>query len=337
MSRPAAMRTGDGSCQTATVTRSMRWSTAMRTGLYEPGGFYARHSPSAHFRTSAQTPQFAHAIAELVRRVDTALGHPDPFSVVDMGAGSGELLHALTLIEPLDGRLAPVAVELRDRPGTLDSSIHWHCEPPAAFSGLLMACEWLDNVPCDVVEESTEGPRYQLVSPTTGETTLGESLSEADLDWLRRWWPLSQVGDQAEIGRTRDDAWQSLVSRLDAGLAIAIDYGHLLDSRPQWSTMAGYADGRSVHPIPDGNRDITAHVAMDSLGAGTLLPQREALAAVGLSASRPPLELSRTDPTGYLRRLSAIGETAELIDPAGLGGHWWLARGVGIGDEAWMR
>jgi hypothetical protein len=42
------------------------------------------------------------------------------------------------------------------------------------------------------------------------------------------------------------------------------------------------------------------------------------------------LELARTDPAGYLRALAAAGAAAELIDPAGLGGHWWLLHSIGV-------
>ncbi|HIW64022.1 MAG TPA: SAM-dependent methyltransferase [Candidatus Stackebrandtia excrementipullorum] len=307
----------------------------MRTGLYDTTGFYRRNSPAAHFRTSAQIPLFADAIATLIRRVDAALGHPSTFTVVDMGAGNGELLTGLVRIAPLNGRLKPVAVDIRGRPESLDPSIRWCDEPPTDFTGVLLACEWLDNVPCDIVEETENGPRYQLVSPRTGETTLGGPLSELDRDWLDRRWRLAHIGDQAEIGRPRDEAWRELTSRLDNGLALAVDYGHRRHERPQWSTVAGYVDGRRVSATPDGNRDITADVAMDSLGPGVLLRQRDALAALGVSASRPPLDVARTDPAAYLRRLSGTGDAAELMDRNGLGGHWWLTRGMGIADDVW--
>lgn len=308
----------------------------MHSSLYGPGGFYTRHVPAAHFRTSAQLPHFAQAIAELIRRVDTALEHPDTFTVVDVGAGSGELLNSIVSVEPLGGRLAAVAVELRERPTGLTGPIQWRAEPPQDFTGVLLACEWLDNIACDVVEQTTDGPRYRLVSPDTGDTAVGEAVSPEDRDWLARWWPLTRPGDQADIGAPRDAAWRDLSSRLNAGLAVAIDYGHLANDRPQWSTMVGYARGRDVAAVPDGNRDITAHVAMDSLGDGMLLRQRDALKALGLTPARPSWESSHCDPVGYLQRLSAAGDIAELTDPAGLGRHWWLTQGIGIGHDTWL-
>ena len=88
-------------------------------------------------------------------------------------------------------------------------------------------------------------------------------------------------------------------------------------------------------PIPDGTCDVTAHVAMDAVAtaAGTpyeLITQREALKALGLDGARPPRDLAVSDPAGYLRRLSAAGAAGELLDPAGLGGHWWLLHAVGV-------
>ncbi|MGH3682901.1 MAG: SAM-dependent methyltransferase, partial [Natronosporangium sp.] len=42
------------------------------------------------------------------------------------------------------------------------------------------------------------------------------------------------------------------------------------------------------------------------------------------------LDLAHQDPAGYLRRLADAGAGAELTDPAGLGGHWWLLQPVEI-------
>ncbi|MEV6318556.1 SAM-dependent methyltransferase [Streptomyces sp. NPDC051776] len=59
-----------------------------------------------------------------------------------------------------------------------------------------------------------------------------------------------------------------------------------------------------------------------------LLPQRDALRALGVTGSRPPLTLASSDPAAYVRALSAAGDAAELTDPAGLGGFTWLVQPV---------
>lgn len=150
---------------------------------------------------------------------------------------------------------------------------------------------------------------------------------------------------RAEIGRTRDEAWAEAVGKIDRGLALAVDYGHLRESRPVDGTLTGYRGGRQVPPVPDGSRDVTAHVAMDSVASAgervarcayALGSQREGLRALGADGGRPPLSLAANDPAGYLRALAAASAVAELTDPAGLGGHWWLRQPVGIDPAPFM-
>jgi SAM-dependent MidA family methyltransferase len=302
----------------------------MATALYGDDGFYTRPGPgpAAHFRTSAHaSPRFAEAILRLLERVDEALGRPDPLDVVDVGGGRGELLSALLAAAPpaLAARLRPTLVELGCVPSLSPERQRLH-----TVSGLLLGTEWLDNVPVDVVELDNAGlARYVLVDTGSGEERLGEPVTGADAEWLARWWPLTVPGSRAEIGRTRDEAWAGAVGAVARGAALAVDYGHVASARPPLGTLTGFRDGREVRPVPDGSCDITAHVAMDSLG-GPIHRQAEALRALGVAGGRPPLALASSDPAAYLRRLAAAGEAAELTDPTGLGGHYWLLRQVGI-------
>jgi SAM-dependent MidA family methyltransferase len=305
---------------------ALRWREAMERALYGERGFFVARAPADHFRTSVHaSPAFAAALRRLVDRVDEALGHPDPLDIVDIGAGRGELLAALG---PAD-RLRLTAVELAGRPADLPPFIAWRDTLPDRFTGLLLATEWLDNVPVDVVEVDPDGvPRYVAVDPDSGEETPGEAVAGEDADWLDRWWPLAEAppGTRAEVGRTRDEAWAAAVSKVERGLALCVDYGHLVGGRPPYGTLTGFRGGRQVPPVPDGSCDITAHVAMDSLGPGVLLDQRTALRALGVDGARPPLALASADPAGYVRALAAASAAAELTDPAGLGGHYWLLR-----------
>ncbi len=88
-----------------------------------------------------------------------------------------------------------------------------------------------------------------------------------------------------------------------------------------------------MSPVLDGTCDVTAHVALDSLAAAVpesfITTQADALRALGLSSTRPPQDLARTEPLRYLAELSSAGEAAELLNPSGLGsfGWVWTARG----------
>ncbi|GGM33947.1 SAM-dependent methyltransferase [Dactylosporangium sucinum] len=302
----------------------------MASALYGPSGFFVRSAPAEHFRTSAlASPLFAGALATLLGRLDEALEHPARLDLVDVGAGRGELLLGILAALPagVAARVAATAVETAPRPSGLPASVAWVAEPPAGIVGLLVATEWLDNVPVDIVEVDSLGrPRYLLEDLTPS----GEPLEPDDAAWLARWWPLDGLppGARAEIGRPRDLAWSSAVAGVQRGLALAVDYGHVLGARPLLGTLTGFRDGREVAPVADGSCDLTVSVALDSLEHDLLLDQRQALHLLGVDGRRPPLALASSDPAGYVRALARAGAAAELTDPAGLGGHRWVMRWV---------
>ncbi|WP_233166752.1 SAM-dependent methyltransferase, partial [Micromonospora sp. Rc5] len=189
---------------------ALRWRDAMDRALYGPAGFFvAGAGPAGHFRTSAHaSPAFAAAVFRLVTRLDAALGFPTPFDIVDVGAGRGELLRALATLADkaagsLSSRLRLTAVELAPRPPDLPPAIDWTTETPTGITGLLLATEWLDNVPVDVAVPTETGWRYVLVNPSTGEETPGPPLTTEDRTWLTRWHPTSGPGGRVEVGCQR--------------------------------------------------------------------------------------------------------------------------------------
>lgn len=288
------------------------WKQAWHEALYGPTGFFLHSVPADHFRTNVAVPLFASAVRRLADQLDAALGFPDPFDLVDVGAGRGELLLALGDV-PGRWRLTGVEVAAAEVP------FGWTSEIPS-LTGLLVANEWLDNIPLDVVEDG----RLVLVD-SFGTETLGPVAPSA---WADRWWA---EGPRVEVGASRDTAWTHAVSKVERGVAVAVDYGHTrADRRP---TLTGYQHGRQVPPVPDGSRDLTAHVALDSCAAATgalLLRQREALQALGISAALPEATES-----SYPLLLERASQARELLDPGGLGGFGWLVQTVGL-DVGWM-
>ena len=290
------------------------WREAWSEALYGPTGFFLHSRPTDHFRTSVTSSDvFAAAIARLAR--EAGLG-----AAVDLGAGGGELLARLHHLDPA---LRLTGVELASRP-ELPEAVTWTDEVPDEIDGLLIAHEWLDNIPCDVVEVDDAGVvRLVEVEPDTGAERLGEPVESV---WLDRWWPLTEPGRRAEIGAPRDDAWADAVRRVH-GIALAVDYGHTADARPPFGTLASFAHGQEVDVVPDGSRDVTAHVAIDAVAArtgATLERQRDALARLGVDGNRPPLDLATADPPAYVDALSRASESAELRARGGWGDFWWL-------------
>ena len=299
-----------------------RWREAWNDALYGPDGFFLHSRPTDHFRTSVTSSDvFASAIARLLR--ESGLD-----GVLDLGAGGGELLARLHAFDPA---LRLTGVELANRPD-LPADVTWTDELPTTFEGLLIAHEWLDNVPCDVVELDDAGAvRLVEVDRDTGEETLGDQVES---DWLEKWWPLTEAGARAEIGAPRDDAWADAVGRVH-GVALAVDYGHQADGRPPLGSLASFAHGQEVDVVPDGSRDVTAHVAVDAVAAragATLEQQRDALARLGVDGKRPPLDLAATDPPAYVAALAQAAESAELRARGGWGDFWWLTTDTRVGD-----
>jgi hypothetical protein len=302
-----------------------RWAPAWQAALYGPDGFYRQAAPADHFRTSVHVGDpFGRAIGELAERCRAG-------RVVDLGAGRGELLESLRHSHPA---LSLVGVDVIGRPAGLDPSVIWLTSPggaglPAGLSrwlngALVVAHEWLDDVPAAVVELDPAGRwRHLEVDPATGDERPADPATDADLAWLDRWWPVPGVGpgsgvgsgQRAEVGTTRDAAWAALVTAADeaaggaAGTAgpaaagatlLAVDYGHTAANRPSGGSLVGYRRGRAGPPVPDGSTNITAHVALDSVAAAglaagatgwVLTTQRTALRALGVHG-RPPAPIS---------------------------------------------
>jgi SAM-dependent MidA family methyltransferase len=307
-------------------TADPTWKQAWDAALYGPDGFFRREAPAQHFRTSVHaSPLFAQALLRMTREADLD-------TVVDIGAGRGELL---TQLRALDPGLDLLGVEVAPRPAGLDPSIAWTTALPESVEGLVVANEWLDDIPCHVVEVADDGRlRLVHVDPVTGAESLGHSLGHSSVAaslqaWVERWWPLDlrEPGTRAEIGTTRDTAWSDVVGRVTRGVAVAVDYGHLREDRPPFGTLRSYRAGQEVDVLPDGSRDVTAHVAVDAVAdrvGGEVRRQRDVLRGLGVSGARPDLALATSDPTGYVRALATATEAAELTAPGSLGDFWWV-------------
>ena len=306
------------------------WQQAWDQALYGQGGFYRQAAgPAGHFSTATQgVPQIGEQLARaLLTRMD--LDGLDTF--VDMGCGRGELLEQVHRLGP---QVRCLGVDIVARP-ELSRPIGWLQSPggqrlPDELDGLsdtlVFANEWLDVVPCPIAELDQDGElREVLVDASTGAEQLGDPLSGTHRQWSARFWPVDGLapGDRVEIGEPRDTAWDDLVSRVGSGLAIAVDYGHTVDSRPGSGTLTGFRAGRQVMPVPDGTCDLTAHVAMDALTHDDLMDQRTALRQLGVSGQIPPNDLARSNPAAYLQALGAASAAAALTARGGLGDFLW--------------
>lgn len=316
------------------------WREAWSDALYGAHGFYRRtEGPRGHFETSANAPGGETALlAAALARLAAAHGCR---GVVDLGAGRGELVTALAAGPGADLEL--LAVDVVPRPAGLADAVGWLESPggavlPDALDGLadtlVLAHEWLDVVPCDVLEVDAAGVLRVVEVDRYGVERLGDTADLAVPDarqWCEQWWRLPDPapGVRVEVGLSRDTAWAGLVGRVRRGVVVAVDYGHTAQNRPAGGTLAAHRAGRLVPPVPDGSCDLTAHVAWDSVLAASpharLTTQRAALTELGVDGRRPA-----TDPgdPSYLLELQRASAAATLLDPGGLGGLGWVIRPV---------
>lgn len=272
---------------------------------------------------------------------------PEIGAVIDLGSGDGDLLAALHRERP---DLSLFGVDLRDRPEHLSEAITW-CRDRWDTDGeswstgeafvvlatldrptLVLAVEWLDDLPCPIATGQEKSWRTLLVD-ADGRESDGGPVAPDDRTWIRQWWP---DGDRIEVGRTRDQAWAAACTHLTSGpggLALMIDYGHRRSERPDGGTLTGYRHGRQATPVPSGQVNLTAHVAVDavaaageSVGASTIELVRQRAAAERRIA---PSTDADTDPLAALVRRS---ELHAVTSPAIFGDFWWLLQRLPTGS-----
>jgi hypothetical protein len=319
------------------VSYSRSWFDAWVESAYGPDGFWRLNRPGDHLRTAAATsPLLAERVVGLLNQ------RPEIRRVVDVGAGGGQLLAGLQCQRP-DLRLC--GVDVHRRPDALPAGIEWvedlwdvrygrwstgGAEAVLRENGsvLVISCEWLDDLPCPVVVRHADGWR-QAVVDEAGNEQPGPRLTGAELAWADRWW---SDGERAEVGLTRDHAWQRLAETVadHGGGALLIDYGHLAEHRPSEGSFAAYRDGRAVSPIPASEVNLTAHVSVDAVRAAgeaaglqtvSFDRQHEVLAGLG-GPGEPPGPTARD----HLADLARRSEHAALSSARGWGSHWWLVQ-----------
>jgi SAM-dependent MidA family methyltransferase len=287
----------------------------VEAALYDPeDGFYTsgRGAPGRRgdFITSPEVgPLFGEVIARALDAWWREVGEPDPFVVVDAGAGTRALQRGLQAAAPACGAaLQYVPVE------------HGDASPPAA--AVVFANELLDNLPFDLVED--------------GDDVL------VDIDASGRLVERSSGGPRV-ARQTAATTWLRDVLAI-ATRVVVLDYCTTTDdmrARPWTEWVRTYrAHERGTHPLDDpGEQDITCEVAVDQLAAvrppDRNRSQAEFLRAHGIDelveeGRRTWRERAHIGDLAAVRARSRVNEAAALTDPAGLGAFRVLEW---VGDE----
>jgi SAM-dependent MidA family methyltransferase len=272
-------------------------------GFYGRGGGAGR---GADFLTSPEVgPLFGAVVARALDGWWRELGSPDPFVVVEAGAGVGTLAKSMlaagpecssavryvlverseTLRDAQGGRLplepprqvlGPVVLgpdpdegaQVVAGVGPLVTSL---AELPGGpFTGVILANELLDNLPFRLLERTTDGWSEVRVTERLGELLVP---AEPELDAeARRFAPDAAPGARIPLQHRAASWLRDALGSLERGRVVVVDYADSTPSlaRRPWTewvrTYRGH--GRGGRPLEHlGEQDVTCEVATDQLAA----------------------------------------------------------------------
>jgi SAM-dependent MidA family methyltransferase len=311
----------------------------MELALYGVEGFYTKPDGGSagrrgDFITSPEVgPLFGAVIARYLDAEWERIGRPEPFVVVDGGAGPGTLARSVLAAAPAcAGALRYVAVEVSPaqcarHPDGIESRVDLPDEP---FDGVVIANELLDNLPFRLAVFDN-GWREAYVG-LADDGRFVEILS-APFDPLPRGLATTApFGARAPLVDRAAAFVDDARRRVRRGSVVVIDYGTpltaMLAARPWRDWLRTYrGNERGEHYlVAPGTQDITIEVPFDQLPepdamrAQSQFLQRWGIDELVEEGKRVWTEQAARPGLDAMRMRSRISEAEALLDPDGLGG-----------------
>jgi SAM-dependent MidA family methyltransferase len=330
----------------------------MEHALYGPGGFFERPpiGPDEHFVTSPHVHPwvFSRCLRAALLDAWSALDEPDPFRLVELGAGDGTLAEALRdAFEELPfPALEYVGVDVS--PGSRDAlSEHGlpaltRVEEVEPFVGVALAHELLDNLPFRLVRGREDGIAEERIALEGGR------LAEVEVPWEPSTPAEADLrlppGEDSTIPVGAYALLERLAGRLERGYVLLVDYGREGPS----GGVRGYRRHRETREVlgDPGSTDVTAGVDLsivarhaEGLGlvASPSVPQSRALAVLGYTRwaatmrDRQATLLRKGKGSEAARIWETRSRASLLVDPEGLGAFRWLVlRTAGMPAPKWL-
>jgi len=344
----------------------------MALALYHPQhGYYSsprqRMGRHGDYLTSPEVhPIFGSLVAKQLCQMWQAMGEPQPFTVVEMGAGSGLLARdilawagrrAPEFFQALEYRLIELNEWLVEDQRRLlrqvDASLAKDSWLPSleaiaaeSVSGCFLSNELIDSFPVHrlVVRDGRLHELYLEWREERFVETLGPPSTPQLEDYFHRLGLLPGEGCSAEVNLEALEWMKAVASALRRGFVLTFDYGYPAAElyapwRKDGTLLCFYRHNPSTDPYARlGHQDMTSHVDFTSLvQAGRehgleplgLTSQGRFLTALGIAAGierQSQGELSLEE--HYARRRAVT----ELIDPARLGRIKVLIQAKGVGQ-----
>ncbi len=229
----------------------------MDAALYHPEfGYYRRvRDPfgiRGDFYTAEQLqPVFGILIAEQIQRLRRLMGDVEEFTVVELGAGRGEMAGALS--------------EFRYVPVEMGSRL------PEGIRGVVFSNEFFDSLPVHVAVMHG-GAARELRVGFAGEwfTWVEAGSAPEEVECYRRTYlgPLTE-GRVFEAGLEALKWLDRISAALESGYVFSIDYGYTAKELVRFpsGTLMSYRRHQALEDVlkDPGEQDITAHVCFSAL------------------------------------------------------------------------
>lgn len=327
----------------------MSFARFMELALYDPErGYYGGGAPrlgaEGDYVTAVDSGHaFGRCVARQLAEIDAQLGRPDPFDIVEFGAGRGllarDVLDSLTESHPqLATRVRYVMV---DRSGGMRETAgrrvpEAECIEPESIAtghhGVVIAVELFDALPVHRLRRrSGRLSEIYVDVDAAGALVEQEGPPSPAADALaERYGAAAQEGSEAEVAPAAAGLLEAMAGCLERGVLLVVDYGDAageLYGRHPDGTLLAYAGHKTRQDLLArvGNQDLTAHVNFSALedraaelGLAVLgrTTQDRFLVANGiLEAFEQPDAARLQDPAAAKRRLQAM----QLIHPEGMG------------------
>ena len=341
---------------------------------YYSSGIVSIGAKGDFFTSSSLGKDFGELLAVQLKQMWQNLGCPNPFSLVEMGAGNGELAKDIlnfiqsdndnVFIEALRYIIierSPALIELQQQLLTSFKQIKlswqtWSDLARNSIEGCFFSNELVDAFPVHLITKShnaleevylglEENKLTEVVYPVSS-AKLDRYFELIGVDLLETQYPPNY---RTEVNLQALDWLETVAAKLKRGYVLTIDYGYSADkyyrpSRSQGTLQCHYRHRRHYDPYVNlGYQDITAHVdftALQRQGEFCNLKtigftqQGLFLMALGLGDRLSQLSSGEYNVSEIFKRRDALHQ---LIDPTGLGGFGVLIQGKNVAGEQIIR
>lgn len=318
------------------------------------------------FTTASLGRDFGELLAVQFEQMWHNLGCPDPFYLVEMGAGNGELAYDILnyfnsgrdLVKSLKYIIierSPVLIQAQQQLLQFDDlDLSWQTWSDLALDsieGCFFSNELVDAFPVHLVEKREDLQEVYLTLEGGKLTEIVDSISTEDIRRYFAGFDIDLVaepyptGYRTEVNLEARNWMEKVAARLKRGYLLTIDYGYTAKkyyspARSRGTLQCYYQHRRHNNPYANlGYQDLTAHVnftALQQWGEASELQtigftqQGLFLMALGLGDRLNELSSGKYNVLEIFKRRDALHQA---IDPMGLGGFGVLFQGKNIEQD----